>query len=105
MAAGGLLDQDHAQDLGGPSAVSGRWARSRVDPGQSPWERVEALLAERIAGDATAKWEKELTEAGIASAEVCTDPGTLPRDPKLANLFAPLGAGASVPRPPWWFLS
>lgn len=76
-----------------------------VDPDQSPWERVEALLAERIAGGATARWEKGFTEAGIASAEVCTDLGTLPREPKLAHLFAPLRAGASVPRPPWRFLS
>lgn len=72
-----------------------------VDPAGAPAAGVEALLAERIAGGAAARWVDELTRAGVACAPVCTDLGALPADPALAGLFEPLAAAASVPRTPW----
>lgn len=63
-----------------------------------------AAVAGRIAADATARWEEQLTDAGLACAGVCTDLGTLPDDPRLAELFEPLPAGAAVPRAPWQVL-
>lgn len=74
-----------------------------VDPDQSG-AGIEALVAERMATEATTRWEKSLMDAGIACAGVCTDLGALPDDPRLAELFEPLPGGAAVPRNPWRLL-
>ncbi|HVL99772.1 MAG TPA: CoA transferase [Egibacteraceae bacterium] len=70
-----------------------------VDP--SLGEGLDPVIADRIAGQPGAVWEAALAEEGVACAEVCTDLGALPDQPRLNGLFEPLGAGASVPGSPW----
>lgn len=76
-----------------------------VDPGEAGRGGVERLLVQRIAGRSARHWEERLNTAGVASAEACADPGTLPDDPRLAGLFEPLAGAASIPRPPWRLVS
>lgn len=72
-----------------------------VDPGNGGRVGLEALLARRLTDEPAGHWEEQLTEAGIACAQACTDIGALPRDPRLAGLFEPLAGAASIPLPPW----
>lgn len=76
-----------------------------VDPAEGGGGDADARLLARIAGDTSASWEAALTDAGLACAQVCTDVGALPRDPRVAELFEPLPAAAGVPRSPWSFAS
>jgi crotonobetainyl-CoA:carnitine CoA-transferase CaiB-like acyl-CoA transferase len=70
-------------------------------PGAPAPTGIEALIAERIGGDVTSEWEERIVAAGLPCAAVCTDLAALPRDPRLAGLFEPLGGTASAPIAPW----
>ena len=59
---------------------------------------IAGHLRERKAADC----EEELLAAGIPAAVVCDDLATLPRDPRLSDLFEPVGGGFA-PRSPWSF--
>jgi len=108
----GLLDHplDAADGVlvlsaGGEEGLDRLCRACEVDRGREAPERMEALLAERIAGAPCAEWEERLTAAGIPCARVCTDLSVLPHDPRLAGLFEPLPGGAWTPRAPWRLVS
>ena len=59
---------------------------------------VAGHLHERTA----AQWEDELLAAGIPAAVVCEHLASVPADPRLSDLFEPVGGGFA-PRSPWSF--
>jgi crotonobetainyl-CoA:carnitine CoA-transferase CaiB-like acyl-CoA transferase len=74
-----------------------------VDPAGAARREVERTVITRLAEDTATSWEERLGEAGIAAAVVCRDLAEVPADPRLADLFEPLGMGGVAPRTPWTF--
>jgi hypothetical protein len=74
-----------------------------VDPAEGPRAVVERRVCGRLGGGAAARWETVLAEAGLPVAVVCEDLASVPADPRLADLFEPVGMGGLAPRSPWTF--
>jgi len=74
-----------------------------VDPQDGSRVEIEAAIVERIRAGPSIRWEEALCEAGIPCAVVCSELGSLPRDPKLASLFEGVGGTSRAPTAPWRF--
>ena len=77
-----------------------------VDPAANSRAGAVELLAARLAEGTAAGWEDLLTGAGVAASVVCDDLATVPADPRLSDLFEPVGlgdVGGVAPRSPWTF--
>ena len=74
-----------------------------VDPTGRPRATTEGLVAARLRDGRAGDWEQVLSEAGIPCAVVATDLAAVAADPRLADLFEPIGDGGLIPRSPWSF--
>ena len=74
-----------------------------VDPAGASRAATEQLVAARLAEGAAAAWEGHLNEAGMPASAVCADLADIPFDPRLSDLFEPVGIGGLAPRSPWTF--
>ena len=67
-------------------------------------ERPDAQprIVARLAEDTSDRWEEALVAAGVPAAAVAGDLPAVAADPRLADLFEPVGGGVA-PRGPWSF--
>lgn len=74
-----------------------------VDPAGAPKDLTDRRLYVRLRESVAADSEHLLLGAGIAAAVVCADLADVPADPRLSELFEPVGMGGLAPRSPWSF--
>ena len=74
-----------------------------VDPTGAPRPAVEERLAARLGEGPAAMWEERLNDTGVACAVVAEDLAAIPADPRLSDLFEPVGSGGLAPGTPWTF--
>jgi crotonobetainyl-CoA:carnitine CoA-transferase CaiB-like acyl-CoA transferase len=74
-----------------------------VDPTGAPRAVIEELVTARLASADARTWESRLTGEGIAASVVADDLAGVAADPRLAELFEPVGTGGLAPRSPWTF--
>ena len=74
----------------------------QVDPSDAPRAATEQRVADTLAGGTAAGWEELFTATGIAAAMVAEDLAGVAADPRMVELFEPVGGGVA-PRSPWSF--
>ena len=76
-----------------------------VDPAGGSRTTTERRLVERLGAGVAEEWEGVLAGEGVACSVVCESLAELPGDPRLAELFEPVGLSglAVAPRSPWSF--
>ena len=74
-----------------------------VDPAGAPRAGTEERLAACLATGPGAGWAELLPRAGIPAAVVAEHVATVPADPRVSDLFEPVGIGGLAPRSPWSF--
>jgi crotonobetainyl-CoA:carnitine CoA-transferase CaiB-like acyl-CoA transferase len=74
-----------------------------LDPEGAPRAVSDARIAAVLGADDARRWEALLLDAGVPAAVVCDDLAAVAADPRIAELFEPVGAGGLCPRSPWTF--